>query len=61
MQISSFTRTSLFGLFGELKHETKSLIKEEVQLAKTEISEKISRAGKNSVSLAIGGSLLMQG
>jgi Putative Actinobacterial Holin-X, holin superfamily III len=55
MQISSFTRTSLFGLFGELKHETKSLIKEEVQLAKTEISEKISRMGKNSVSLAIGG------
>jgi len=55
MQISSFTRTSLFGLFGELKHETKSLIKEEVQLAKTEISEKLSRMGRHSVSLAVGG------
>jgi hypothetical protein len=55
MQISSFTRTSLFGLFSELKQETKSLIKEEVQLAKTEISEKISRVGRNSVSLIIGG------
>ena len=45
---------SLFGLFAELKDETKTLIKEELKLAKTEISEKVSRIGRNTASLAVG-------
>jgi len=55
MQRSGYVRPSLFGLFGDLKDETKTFIREEVQLAKTEISEKISKMGRNAVSLVIGG------
>jgi hypothetical protein len=55
MQRAEYATPSLFGLFGNLKEETKTLIKEEVQLAKTEISEKISKMGHNAISLAIGG------
>src|SRR5437879_5593495 len=52
---SSPSKTSIFGLVGDLKDETKTFIKEEVQLAKAEISENISRMGRNAASLAIGG------
>src|SRR5258706_8977010 len=55
MRNISYSGTSLFGLFADLKDETRTLIKEEVKLAKTEIGEKISRMGRNSVSLAVGG------
>jgi len=55
MRNSSFSGTSLFGLFGDLKDETRTLIKEEVKLAKTEIGEKVSRMGRNGASLAVGG------
>src|SRR5881227_2832610 len=52
---TSPSKTSIFGLIGDLKDETKTFIKEEVQLAKAEISENISHMGKNAVGLAIGG------
>src|SRR6266480_2932147 len=52
---TSESRTSIFGLIGDLKDETKTFIKEEVQLAKAEISENISRMGRNAVALAVGG------
>src|SRR6184192_987099 len=52
---TSESRTSIFGLIGDLKDETKTFIKEEVQLAKAEISENISRMGRNAVAIAIGG------
>src|SRR5258706_304240 len=55
MRNISYSGTSLFGLFADLKDETRTLIKEEVKLAKNEIGEKISRMGRNSVSLAVGG------
>jgi len=51
----STSKTSLFGLFGELRDEIKTLIKQEVELAKTEMSEKVSRLGRSAVGLAIGG------
>ena len=52
---TSPSKTSIFGLIGELKDETKTFIKEEVQLAKAEISENISRMGRNATALAVGG------
>ena len=55
MQTAPYRKTSIFGLIGGLKDETKTFIKEEIQLAKTEISENISRMGRNAVILAIGG------
>jgi len=56
-----YSKTSIFGLFGELKNETKTFIKEEVQLAKTEISENVSAIGRNAVSIAIGGFVAFTG
>jgi hypothetical protein len=55
MLTASRAETSFFGLVRELKDETQALIKEEVTLAKTEMSEKMSCYMKNSVSVAIGG------
>jgi hypothetical protein len=55
MLTASRSETSFFGLVRELKEETQALIKEEVALAKTEMSEKMSCYMKNSVSVAIGG------
>src|SRR5437773_1183550 len=49
------SETSLFGLIGHFRDEIKILIHEEVALAKTEMSEKISALGRNAVSLAVGG------
>jgi ElaB/YqjD/DUF883 family membrane-anchored ribosome-binding protein len=48
-------RPSLFGLFKNLKGEFRTFIRQEIDLAKTEVSEKVSMIGKNSVSIAVGG------
>ena len=55
MLTTSRSETSFFGLVRELKEETQALIREEVALAKTEMSEKMSCYTKNGVSVAIGG------
>jgi len=55
MLTTSRSETSFFGLVRELKEETQALIREEVALAKTEMSEKMSCYAKNGVSVAIGG------
>jgi putative superfamily III holin-X len=55
MLTASRSETSFFGLVRELKDETQALVKEEVALAKTEMSEKMSCYVKNGVSVAIGG------
>jgi hypothetical protein len=47
--------SSIFDLFKNLKEEVKTFLREEVHLAKAELSEKISRMGKDSVNIAIGG------
>ncbi len=44
-------------LFRELSDETATLLRQEVQLAKAEIDEKVSRLGKNLAYLAIGGTV----
>jgi hypothetical protein len=55
MQTASYPKTSFFGLFRELKDEAKTFVREEVQLAKTELSENVASMGRNAVSIAIGG------
>lgn len=55
MEIASPVKASVLGLIRSLTGDTKTFIRQEIQLAKTELSEKISKLGKNAVSLAIGG------
>ena len=52
---ASAPRASVFRLFRALTTDTRTLLRQEVQLAKTEISEKISRMGRNAAALAVGG------
>ena len=48
---------SLGELFGDLTRETSNLVRQEVQLAKTELAQKAAVVGKSAV-LAIAGALL---
>ena len=48
---------SLGELFGDLSRQTTTLIRQEVELAKTELSAKASRVGKDIGFLAIGGAV----
>lgn len=50
-----YAKPSVATLFSSLAGDTKNLIKQEVQLAKTELSEKLSKMGKNAAMLAVGG------
>jgi uncharacterized membrane protein len=52
---------SLGELFSELAQETSSLVRQEVTLAKTEVSQKASRAGKHIGTLAAGGAVAYAG
>ena len=49
------TEHSLGGLIRELRDETTTLLRQEVALAKTEMSEKASKFGRNAAYLAVGG------
>ena len=48
-------------LFTELKQETRTLIKQEMELVRVEFSEKISQVVKDVISLGVGGVLLYTG
>ena len=52
---------SLGDLFVDLSRETRTLLRQEMELAKTEISRKASQAGKATASLAIGGFIAYAG
>src|SRR5438128_12555122 len=52
---------SLGQLLKELTAETTTLLKQEVDLAKTEMGEKASRVGTNVGSVAVGGAVLFAG
>ncbi|MFA7094956.1 MAG: phage holin family protein [Gammaproteobacteria bacterium] len=52
---------SLATLFSDLTQETTALLRKEVELAKVEISEKVSQAQSGAVSLATGGAVLYAG
>jgi uncharacterized membrane protein YqjE len=47
-------------MFAELSRETRTLVQQELQLAKTELAEKASKMGKG-VGLLIGGGLIAYG
>jgi uncharacterized membrane protein YqjE len=48
------TDPSILDLLRQLRDDTAELVREELRLAKTEISEKASRAGRNVAYLALG-------
>ena len=52
---------SIGQLFSDLVSETRTLVQQEVALAKTELSEKASWAGKNAGLAAAGGVILLLG
>ncbi len=55
METPNPTRSSFLGLFRLLTGDIRTFIRQEIQLAKTEVSEKISMLGRNAVTLALGG------
>lgn len=48
---------SIGDLFSELANETGMLIRQEVALAQAEVTRKVTVAGRNAASLAIGGAV----
>jgi fatty acid desaturase len=52
---------SLGELFGDLARETSTLVRQEVELAKTEMTAKATKAGKDIGFLAVGGAVLYAG
>lgn len=52
---------SIGALVSELSQETTTLLQQEIALAKTEMSEKVSQVSTGLVSLAIGGLVLFAG
>jgi xanthine/uracil permease len=48
-------------LIRDLRDESMTLLRQEVALAKTEISEKVSRVGSNSAQLGVGGAIAYAG
>ena len=51
----------MMDLIRELRDESLTLLRQEVALAKTEVSEKVSRVSRNSMYLAIGGAIAYAG
>lgn len=52
---------SLIGLFGDLWRETQTLVHQEAQLAKAELSEKVSQVTTGAGEIAAGGAVLFAG
>ena len=48
-------------LFAELKQETRTLIKQEMELVRVELSAKVSQLVKDLIALGVGGVLLYTG
>lgn len=48
-------------LLAELSSQTSTLVKDEIELAKVELNQKIDRAEKGAISLAAGGAVLYAG
>jgi len=52
---------SLIGLFSDLWRETQTLVHQEAQLAKAELSEKVSQVTTGASEIAAGGAVLFAG
>ena len=59
--IESKDDRSLGELFADLARESSTLLRQEVQLAKTELSQSASRVGKDTASIAVGGLIAYAG
>jgi len=55
------SQTSILGLVRSLTEDTKKLLRQEVELAKAEISEKLAVVARNAMSVAIGGFIAYAG
>jgi hypothetical protein len=55
MKNQAISERSLLELVADLRHEAKELIRQEIELAKTELTEKATQFGRNAAWLAIGG------
>jgi hypothetical protein len=54
-------RRSMGELLTDLINHISTLVRTEIELARTEMSQKISKAGKDVVTMAIGGAILFAG
>lgn len=61
MHQTTSTQSSIGGLIRTLTEDTKRLLRQEIELLKSELSEKISYFGRNAVALAIGGFIAYAG
>jgi len=61
MQARQRDDRSLGELFSELSSETTTLVREEINLAKAELTEKATEVGKDVGFLAVGGAVLYAG
>ncbi len=52
---------SLSELFAELARETSTLVRQEVQLARDEVSQQVARVGRNVGALVAGGAVVYAG
>jgi hypothetical protein len=52
---------TLMSLFTDLFRETSTLVQKEAELAKAEISEKVSEVGKGAAEIAVGGAIIFAG
>jgi hypothetical protein len=52
---------SLISLFSDLWRETSTLVHNEAELAKAELSEKVSQLGTGAAEIAIGGAIVFAG
>jgi len=59
--MDSAAQTSFIGLFRLLTGDTRTFIRQEIRLAKTEMAEKVSKLARNAVLLAIGGAIAYAG
>lgn len=55
------TQPSIGELFGELTRETGTLIRQQMELARLELSQRVSRLGKGLTRVVIGGALATGG
>ena len=51
----------LMGLFSDLWRETSALVHDEAELAKAELSEKVSQVGAGAAEMAVAGGVLFAG
>ena len=61
VQGSTVQGRSIFRLFRTLTSDTRTLIRQEIKLARTELSENVSKMGRSAVAVAVGGFIAYAG